>query len=498
MFHRFGNETDLPPSNSLLKTIFIPSRTLETHNLEILVSSLRSGESSTGDASAVQDAIFVPTVETPTSASGRFSHVTYPVHKTIVLGENADSLIAYGRFTDAQQLPLDLVRIVVNVPTAAGEVKDAVGSTECIGVDVQRATTSLSEFRKTLIYQHSWDTSGIPSLSTWLFAGTKTENSSPLKPAIRHLVTSLLVSTARQVEFASAQAITSSLPSSTAEATKKELLPYISSWAEKSHTELRDQLDLAFASKHWARLKWWKLFWRVDDVSMIASEVIGRRWLIEAEKSLIFLAGRVTGAGIIDTSTSTTKEIQPDDEEKSAVRKVYKPTLDDLQKEDIMAADTGDATPLTTSNPWPLHITLTRHHLTQTTIPSLQALAQKLVLQTISTTSLTAAISALAYVSVTSTTLAEAGVVAAFGFVLSLRRMQSKWESAREYWEGELKEEGRVCLKETEEGVKDFVLKEGEAAGEDGMEESDRERAKEAILRSQEALKGLERKEIGT
>lgn len=51
----------------------------------------------------------------------------------------------------------------------------------------------------------------------------------------------------------------------------------------------------------------------------------------------------------------------------------------------------------------------------------------------------------------------EAGAVAALGTVWSLRRMQGKWETARKFWEGEVREEGRKAVREVE-GVVGKVL----------------------------------------
>ena len=52
--------------------------------------------------------------------------------------------------------------------------------------------------------------------------------------------------------------------------------------------------------------------------------------------------------------------------------------------------------------------------------------------------------------------LYEAGAVAAFGLVWSLRRMQKKWETARKFWEGEVREEGRKAVRAVEGVVRMF------------------------------------------
>jgi hypothetical protein len=96
----------------------------------------------------------------------------------------------------------------------------------------------------------------------------------------------------------------------------------------------------------------------------------------------------------------------------------------------------------------------------------------------------------LAYISVSTTTIYEAGVVVAFGVVWSMRRLQKKWEQARKFWEGEVREEGRVALKETEENLR-TIIRTGERA--ESLEEDVEERkiASKAVEEAREALERL-------
>jgi hypothetical protein len=468
-----------------------------------LIATLRLAPSpigSPGDAGGgAQDAVLVPTLETPTSSSGRFSQVTYPVHKTILLGDGIESLVAYGRFTaalGARKLPLDTVKLVVNLPGSQSEAQQADGTAI---IDLDLAEQSLALFRESLSnavpYEQGWYKAGLPALSDWLLSGT-TSTDSIVKSTVRSLVSSVLENTVQEIDQSTTQSqLQSATSTNISNETRSSLLHSLSSWAEKSHAELRDQLDIAFASAHWRRLNWYKLFWRVDDVSMISSEILERRWLVESEKSLIFLAGRVAGAGILrapdqDEDTAEVTAWLRKKNEPSIKRDeigFMSPKLIELYKPEEDANDEGGIAPVGEMVPWPMHVPIARIYLAKETVPSLQALAQKLVLQTLSTTSLTAAISALAYVSVTSTSLFEAGAVAAFGFVFSLKRMQSKWETAREYWEKEVREEGRKALKETEEGVKG-VISEGGKADTTKEGDEDRELARKAVERVKEAL----------
>jgi hypothetical protein len=52
------------------------------------------------------------------------------------------------------------------------------------------------------------------------------------------------------------------------------IVNHLESWAEQFHAGLRDK---AFSAKNWHKLSWWKLFWRVDDVTMLTTEILERR-----------------------------------------------------------------------------------------------------------------------------------------------------------------------------------------------------------------------------
>ena len=143
-----------------------------------------------------------------------------------------------------------------------------------------------------------------------------------------------------------------------------------------------------------------------------------------------------------------------------------------------------------TPQPWPTVIPNARMALLQTTIPPLQALAQRLVLTTLSTTSLSSALATLLYVSSASTSVFEAGAVAALGLVLSLRHMQKLWEGARSVWESRLREDGRTTLKSTEEGDSAVIRAGGIEGGvdQDNEKREERREARERVARVLAAL----------
>jgi hypothetical protein len=259
----------------------------------------------------------------------------------------------------------------------------------------------------------------------------------------------------------------------------------LSRWAERAHTELRDQLDVAFNGQRWRKLGWWKLFWRVDDVSMISTDILQQRFLTEAEKEVIFLSGRIAEAGIIEElnpqATPTNWAYKPNLEKETKAQlgsEPPPPVLKDLvEPRDHLRVKLK-------LQPWPLHIPATRNYLAQETVPALQALAQKLVLQALSTSSLASVFAGLMYVSSVSTGLYECGAVAALGIVWSLRRMQGRWETARKFWEGEVREEARKAVRGVESVVGDVLITSQPSLGGD----AELQKAQEAVDRAEAAL----------
>ena len=142
----------------------------------------------------------------------------------------------------------------------------------------------------------------------------------------------------------------------------EKLQSQLADWAETAHSELQQQLDLAFSSGRWRKLSWWKLFWRVDDVAMLTTDILNQRFLPKSERSAIFLAGRMKEAGV----------------------PLRTPT-DAQAKTDVIAEPE-----------WPVNIPNSRSFLQTEKIPALQAMAQNLMVQTLSTSGLTISLGAMA------------------------------------------------------------------------------------------------------
>ena len=77
------------------------------------------------------------------------------------------------------------------------------------------------------------------------------------------------------------------------------------------------------------------------------------------------------------------------------------------------------------------------------------------------------------------------------GTVIALRRLQSRWEEAREVFVGEVRESGRVVLGEVE-GVLRGVVRENEMREVSPEDVEGWKKAKEGVRACEDALKKLE------
>ncbi|CZT03929.1 uncharacterized protein RAG0_10550 [Rhynchosporium agropyri] len=478
---RIGEDGNGEQGNRLVQEIHVSSPTLNGHKLEILVLEMDPPARDSG-VDGFEEAVLVPTMEIPTSNTGRYTPVTTPVHKTLIVSEGI--LGAAAMFNFPKDIDQDVISTAVDIQTSDAFLPFQV-------VDSPLAAEAIKLFRdrvdNALVYERDWFASGMSEVLEWIRAGTSPTDGQ-MKAPLRKLVESIVQSASAAIETEESRQKTLALSRTVPSADLIALRRSLEVWAETAHTELRDDLDIAFNGQRWRKLGWWKLFWRVDDVSHIASDILGRRFLTNAEKEIIYLAGAIAQAGV-----GKTFEVSPKNW-------AYKPT-----SEKVVEAKLGSEPPPPTfrnavgtpkdlissrikPRPWPLQVPITRAYLSQETVPALQALAQKLVFQTLSTSSFASAFAGLIYFSSITTTLYEAGGVAAFGIVWSLRRMQGKWEAARTYWEGEVREEGRKAVRAVE-GVVGKVLEEKKPAVVDDVQ---LEQAKTAIARAENALQASE------
>ena len=438
-----GGETTEPEQNNrLVQVMHVSSPSLNSHRLEIMVLEMDPPLTDAGEGETFENAALVPTMEIPTSHTGRYTPVTTPVHKALVVADGIMGAATLVSYPIDSSIDMIATAVDLRVPEDSTDLPIRV-------IDVGKGSKAVDLFRESvnnaLEYERNWSGSGLPALSDWLKSGTSTTHGT-MKPALKNLIDSILQKSSSAIESEKTRKLNAALSSKLSTAELDSLRTGLSRWAERAHVELRDQLDIAFEGQRWSKLGWWKLFWRVDDVSMIASDILTQRFLTEAEKEIIFLSGRIEESGIFkDVPQTFSKDW------------AYKPVAEQVESgpppptiQGVMGTPKDDVPVKSQPKPWPLHVPAARTFLSIETVPALQALAQKLVLQSLTTSTFTTVLAGLMYISTISTSVYEAGAVAALGIVWSLKRMQGKWETARKFWEGEVREEGRKAVRGVE------------------------------------------------
>ncbi|KAL5359478.1 hypothetical protein BJX96DRAFT_58446 [Aspergillus floccosus] len=475
---RYGETSESIP-NDLLPTITVPSQVLKKGNLEILVSSL-GAESIPSTTSFTAETFLVPTVTIQTSYTGRHNVVRYPVHKTIVCGRGVDDLLAYSSLLARTDLRNETESVYGAIELGGAVSETKTRSDRIAFVDVAQAANALAKFRESVqnasLYERGWNSSGVQPVIDWLTSPRPEDG--VLDPSLRSLVTSLIDAAETGVFTEEERKLREVQEESVPDRVRDDLDRMVGEWAERGHTELRSALEEGFASKRWRGLAWWKLFWRVDDVGMITTEILERKYLRQAEQEVVWTAGRFQQAGLLDAD-----KINDDATAAAAAAADTTATPDPESAEQTTA---NEAEKPAESALWPTQITTSRTRLLQTTVPSLQALAQRLVLFSMSTTTLTSALSALTYVSIPSASVYEACSVAAVGLVYSLHRQQRKWEAARNFWEDEVREDGRMALLETEAYLRQ-VVRDGGRRVTDVSDTS----ARQTVQRARQALEDV-------
>ena len=452
---RHGEQTDIDDRHPLVRTLFIPSPLLHTHKLEILVHTISAVPEPINDGAA---GFLVPSLDIVNSPSGRPGTVTYPVHKVLMYEEGLRSLASFAIIdlhADRRQSD-QMFKGVIDWSwsiSQQGLMRDQPVSP----INLAMAETAIDVFRqslnKSMEYEHMWFDAGMPGITSWLSEGTDIPQGA-VKPAIRRLIQTVCVNSADAIEREEAFELAKEKAKTVSELTKKIIDQGISIWAENAHTELRDRLNLAFHSKSWRKTKWWKLFWRVDDVGYIASDILQRAWLVDAEKEMIWICGRIYQSGLLVPPKLRSTPIPDPDEVEEKLGQIPRiPVKAILPKK--LSSDFTEPPPV--FHPWPQDIFNARSALSRLTVPPLQAIAQNLLLQTIATNVLTSSLSVLLYISISATSPYEAGAIAALGLVYSLRRLQKRWETARTEWQMQLREDGRTLLRSVEEGARKDV-----------------------------------------
>ncbi|KAF8536689.1 hypothetical protein BDD12DRAFT_807595 [Trichophaea hybrida] len=273
---------------------------------------------------------------------------------------------------------------------------------------------------------------GIEDVRSWLLAGTTTSNT--LKPAIKSLLHDIFTSASHELSTSTTSTTT---PTRIEDGdTPETLASAIITWSHTAHLELKTSAE----SQEWRKLEWWKLLWRVDDVGNVSQHIVTSTFLTQSEEDVAFLAGRLFSAGY-NNPNSLELELQLDR---------------------------------------PMYIQEKRNEIMTTLIPNLQATAQKYLFSSLSTSALSAASSALLYLS--DVPLYSALTMAAVGTVGSVRWLQSRWMREKRGFQETVRERGREAIVDSErwawsklkEGIKTEV-------GEGELEREKIERLKSAL-----------------
>ncbi|OAA71488.1 hypothetical protein ISF_02039 [Cordyceps fumosorosea ARSEF 2679] len=379
----------------------------------------------------LENAALVPSVATR-AADGRVSQTPAPVHQALIVADGLMGAVSLASLPASESG--GAITTAVDMKGLAGAELDAAFTV----IDLAQAEEGVRLFRdgpqNAMQYERLWFASKVPSLTTWLKAGLKTEDAAT-KPAVKQLLASLLESAQSAIQAEESVIVAKTLASKTPLDDAAGLHKGLAEWARQAHSELQDELDLAFTGRRWRKLGWWKLFWRVDDVGMLTGDILNQRFLPTAERELVYLTGRIAALRI-------------------GAPPRYPQPVSELSDSPAAAGSAAAAPP----PKWPGHIAFTRRYLQDETVPALQALAQRLLVQSLGTSSAAAALAGTLYASSLVAGVYEAGAVAALGVVYALGRMQRKWEAARRFWEGDVREEGRKAVRAVEQSVSEALV----------------------------------------
>jgi hypothetical protein len=498
---RFGDTDEPTQTNPLMKTMHIPSPYLRQKNVEILVTALNTGDEVSKPASqrTLQAAILVPSLTTPNAGDGRVGFVRYPVHKAVLVAEGITGAVEYGALsstlTDGTSISAALsVPLRPTTSTQSAE-EESPGN----AVDIDLADHALRLFRQDKAngaqFSGEWQTSRMSTLAEWIgrHDGAKATG---LDPAVQSLVESVLSNTLTSISQTVATTNASADASTVPEEKRDALLATIADWSAASHRDLQLNLDSAFrSSPSWRRTAWWRLFWRIDDVTVSASDVLHRRWLNESEQGLAFVSGRIVEAGLATSEqlrSFTPQLLEMESQAEMAVHEALKTHTESsaqlTQMPSMLARMKQESGVNAQFNPpWPQTIALSRQYMANTLVPDLHRKAQTLLLTTLSTIGGSAALSGWFYLATGGVGLYESGAIVALGVVWSLRRLQKRWGQERDGFASAIREDARRVLGEVEGHLRKLVKDGGRTVVRVEDEKSWQE-AREAVQRCQDAL----------
>lgn len=475
---RYGDAEEGAQSNSLVRTMNVPSRFLQRHHLEILVTTFNSDGSapSPGDQAALEEAMLIPPLTTPNSADGRVGFVRYPVHKAVVVAEGITGAVEYGRFP-ATLADGNLIRAALSIPLrSSNDVESGAQQANGNAVDIDLATHALDLFRENKAngaeFSDEWQISRMPALAGWIAGSKDRGSSSGLNPAVYNLISSILSRASTSISGSQDAEMALATANTVPELKRTALQSAISGWSAEAHRDLQNNLDTAFkTSSSWRRTAWWRLFWRIDDITISAANVIRSSWLTEAEQQLAFLSGRIFDSGLATAEQLTGPTpvlLEPGRQEEMQeyeANKTQPETVAELMQMPSMFSRMQQQSGFNALfNPsWPQNINLSRQYMLHTLVPDLHRTAQALLVTTLSTIGGSAALSAWFFVATAGLGIYESGAIIALGLVWSLARLQKRWSMTREQFAAAVREDARRVLGEVEGHLRRIVNEGGKA-----------------------------------
>jgi hypothetical protein len=502
---RYGDSpnSSLQQAHQALPMLSIPASVLQRNNLEIVVSSVnvpgQRGALANGRSTS-SDAFLSPTVSTPSNASGRQSMINQPVHKSLLIAKDINELVgvaellASAKFSSKSEARM--VDVLVNLEGITGKQIE-----QTMILDMQKAEAGLhairSSLEKAMTYEHNWIDSGMPLLSRW-FTIASANDSGTLSSPVKNLITSLLDNTSSAINTQSMEAARSAELKSITDNTRANLETAIKEFSYSAHAELQSGLATAWSSRNWRKLAWYKLFWRVDDVSLILTDLISNAWLPRTEKAVYEISGRLIQAGI---PPSGFEEV-PAEVKVVAVEEPVAASIEPLAVAGVANGGTSTIAPIPGRTDIVLQqsrftppslasaISTARQAFMSRAITELTFSAQQLVLKTLTISGLSAGLSSLAFFSITTGSIYESATIVALGTAYALRRMQGDWQTQCKALEDGLLDAGRTVLRQTEERMRELV-RDGGRINEDSVETKTRKEASEAVENAKMALKKL-------
>ncbi len=314
---------------------------------------------------------------------------------------------------------------------------------------------------------------------------------------MKNLITSLLDNADSNISVQAAEAVRSAELNSITENTRTTLESAITDFSYQAHAELQSGLATAWSSRNWRKLAWYKLFWRVDDVSLIVTDLVSNAWLPRTERSVYEISGRLLQAGIppsgFEEVPSEVRVVAVEEPKAAPVASTI--VIGPSGAETTIAAIPGQDEVILQQrrlNPPSLAsaISTARQNFMSRAITELTFSAQQIVLKTLTISGLSAGLSSLAFFSIRTGSVYESATIVALGTAYALRRMQGDWQAQCKALEDGLLETGRTVLRQTEERMRQLV-RDGGKPVEDDVGVKARREALQAVTNARSALKTL-------